>query len=74
MLTVSKNRKKSPPRTLKTITPLLSIAYIVRPNIPYAQATNNSTSNSNPQQQMAPPVKAIPATKTQTQASRATPP
>ncbi|GFV45737.1 hypothetical protein TNCV_2409201 [Trichonephila clavipes] len=47
---------------------------LVRPNISYAQATNNNTTNSNPQQQMAPPVKANPATKTQTQASRATTP
>ncbi|GFX31366.1 hypothetical protein TNCV_2061821 [Trichonephila clavipes] len=55
------------------ITPQLSIVYIVRPNISYAQATNNNTTNSNPQQ-MAPPVKANSATKTQTQASRATTP
>ncbi|GFW56125.1 putative RNA-directed DNA polymerase from transposon X-element [Trichonephila clavipes] len=43
---------------------------LVRPNISYAQATNNSSTNSNPQQQMAPPTKAAPVNKSQTQASR----
>ncbi|GFV62655.1 nucleic-acid-binding protein from transposon X-element [Trichonephila clavipes] len=43
---------------------------LVRPNISYAQATNNSSTNSNPQQQMAPPIKAAPVNKSQTQASR----
>ncbi|GFW03337.1 nucleic-acid-binding protein from transposon X-element [Trichonephila clavipes] len=46
---------------------------LVRPNISYAQATHNNTNNSNPQQQMAPPVKAAPVNKSQTQASRETP-
>ncbi|GFV93401.1 hypothetical protein TNCV_4540121 [Trichonephila clavipes] len=43
---------------------------LVRPNISYAQATNNNSTNSNPQQQMAPPIKAVPVNKSQTQASR----
>ncbi|GFV15995.1 PRE_C2HC domain-containing protein [Trichonephila clavipes] len=43
---------------------------LVRPNISYAQATNNNSTNSNPQQQMAPPIKAAPVNKSQTQASR----
>ncbi|GFY59216.1 hypothetical protein TNIN_325231 [Trichonephila inaurata madagascariensis] len=47
---------------------------IVRPNVSYAQAANNSapsnTSNSNNRQQMAPLAKGNPATKTPTQASR----
>ncbi|GFU88633.1 putative RNA-directed DNA polymerase from transposon X-element [Trichonephila clavipes] len=47
---------------------------LVRPNISYAQATNNNTTNSNPQQQMAPPVKGNLAIKTQTQDNRATTP
>ncbi|GFX52859.1 hypothetical protein TNCV_3720491 [Trichonephila clavipes] len=45
---------------------------LVRPNISCAQATHNNTNNSNPQQQMAPPVKAAPVIKPQTQASRET--
>ncbi|GFY65566.1 hypothetical protein TNIN_415271 [Trichonephila inaurata madagascariensis] len=47
---------------------------IVRPNVSYAQAANNSapsnTSNSNNRQQMAPLAKGNPAIKTPTQASR----
>ncbi|GFU70791.1 hypothetical protein TNCV_1575431 [Trichonephila clavipes] len=43
---------------------------LVRPNISYVQATNNNSTNSNPQQQMAPPIKAAPVNKSQIQASR----
>ncbi|GFT96560.1 PRE_C2HC domain-containing protein [Trichonephila clavipes] len=65
-----KQKKVSPTNTKNNYTSIVNS--LVRPNISYAQATNNNTSN--PQQQMAPPVKAIPAAKTQTQANRVSPP
>ncbi|GFX22052.1 PRE_C2HC domain-containing protein [Trichonephila clavipes] len=65
-----KQKKVSPTNTKSNYTSIVNS--LVRPNISYAQATNNNTSN--PQQQMAPPVKAIPATKTQTQANRVSTP
>ncbi|GFT35145.1 hypothetical protein TNCV_352781 [Trichonephila clavipes] len=46
---------------------------IIRPNVYYAQATNNITSNNNTQKQMVPQIKGNPAIKAQTQVSRATP-
>ncbi|GFT72295.1 nucleic-acid-binding protein from transposon X-element [Trichonephila clavipes] len=61
-----KQKKVTPSNTKNNYTSIVNS--LVRPNISYAQATNNNTSN--PQQQMAPPVKAPPATKTQTQANR----
>ncbi|GFX11750.1 hypothetical protein TNCV_4340951 [Trichonephila clavipes] len=67
-----KQKKVSPTNTKNDYTSIVNS--LVRPNISYAQATNNNTSNSNPQQQMAPPVKATPATKTQTQDNRVSPP
>ncbi|GFS85354.1 nucleic-acid-binding protein from transposon X-element [Trichonephila clavipes] len=66
-----KQKKITPTNTKNDYTSVVNS--LVRPNVSYAQATNNSTSNSNPQQQMVPPVKAIPATKTQTPANRTTP-
>ncbi|GFX37007.1 hypothetical protein TNCV_1175071 [Trichonephila clavipes] len=45
---------------------------IIRLNVSYAQATNNTTSSNNIKKQMAPQVKGNPPISTQTQASRAT--
>ncbi|GFW07245.1 hypothetical protein TNCV_3694381 [Trichonephila clavipes] len=59
-----KQKKATPSNTKNNYTSIVNS--LVRPNFSYAQATNNNTSNS---QQMAPPVKAPPATKTQTQAN-----
>ncbi|GFX19975.1 nucleic-acid-binding protein from transposon X-element [Trichonephila clavipes] len=64
-----KQKKVTPSNTKNNYTSIVNS--LVRPNFSYAQATNNNTSNS--QQQMAPPVKAPPATNTQTQANRVPP-
>ncbi|GFY55122.1 hypothetical protein TNIN_281051 [Trichonephila inaurata madagascariensis] len=67
-----KPRKGTPTNTKNTYSSVINS--IVRPNVSYAQAANNSapsnTSNSNNRQQMAPLAKGNPATKTPTQASR----
>ncbi|GFW53996.1 hypothetical protein TNCV_5033691 [Trichonephila clavipes] len=69
MPTLPKLRKQLSYLKVTKMTYTSIVNSLVRPNISL-RASNAQHNNSNPQQQMAPPVKAAPVNKSQTQASR----